>query len=114
MTLLVQSLRDRLPSLYSTEEQADPVVWTKFFTPWTYWTWYAIEFDGEDLFFGLVTGHEREMGYFSLKELESMRGPGGIRVERDEFFQPRPLSKLREELDDRAGQPRLPFQAKQR
>ena len=44
------------------------MVHVKFFTPWTSWTWYGIEFDGEDLCFGLVDGHEEELGYFSLSD----------------------------------------------
>jgi hypothetical protein len=31
------------------------------------WTWYSTEFDGEDLFFGLVVGFETELGYFNPK-----------------------------------------------
>lgn len=58
----------------------------KFFTPWTNWTWYATEFDGNDLFFGLVDGHEKEWGYFSLRELESVSGPFGLKIERDLYF----------------------------
>lgn len=33
------------------------------------WTWYVMEFDGKDTCFGLVIGHEREYGYFTLSEL---------------------------------------------
>ena len=47
------------------------------------WTWYAIEFDGADLFFGYVVGHVPELGYFSLQELEAARGPLGLPFERD-------------------------------
>jgi len=46
----------------------------KFLPPDNNWTWYASEFDGEDLFFGLVSGFEVELGYFSLKELQQVRG----------------------------------------
>jgi hypothetical protein len=51
------------------------------------------EFDGEDLFFGLVQGLEEELGYFSLSELESVRVLG-LPVERDLYFTPKPLSEL--------------------
>lgn len=97
MTLLPSELRAQLPPLYSREHDPDPVARVKFFTPWTNWTWYAIEFDGDDLCFGLVQGFERELGYFSLAELEGITGPGGLRVERDVFFEPTPISKLRAE-----------------
>ena len=74
-------------------KKTDPLARVKLFTPWTDWTWFITEFDGEDLCFGLVIGLERELGYFSLKEIESLRGPGGIRVERDLYFKPSPISK---------------------
>ncbi len=31
---------------------------------------------------------------FRLSELEAVRGPGGLRIERDRFFTPTPLSRL--------------------
>ncbi len=87
-------LKASIPPLYSQEDESDPVVRVKFFTPWADWTWYGIEFDGTDSFFGLVDGYERELGYFSLHELESLKGPGGLRVERDLYFEPTPLSNI--------------------
>lgn len=96
--LLTAELRQKLPPLYATEGQPEALVQVKFFTPWTYWTWYAIEFDGEDIFFGLVRGHEVEMGYFSLSELESIRGPGGLKIERDEHFAPVALKTIRDRV----------------
>ena len=38
------------------------------------------------LFFGYVVGHEAEWGYFRLSELEVVRGPGGLWIERDLYF----------------------------
>ena len=70
----------------------------KFFTPDSSWTWYATEFDGDDTFFGLVDGHEEELGYFSLRELQSVRGPLGLPIERDLYWQPRPLREIAPEL----------------
>lgn len=89
------ALRRALPPLRSTEHEADPLARVKFFTPWSNWTWYATEFDGKDTFFGLVVGFETELGYFSLLELEAIRGPCGLRIERDLYFKPTPLSQLR-------------------
>jgi len=88
MKLLTKELRQQFPKLYEGEEipTDEKVVIAKFFTPWTSWTWYAVEFDGEDLFFGLVDGQEKEWGYFSLKELESITGPLGLKIERDLYF----------------------------
>src|SRR6266545_654014 len=95
MKLLTNELRKQLPPLYSQEQVADPMVICKFFYPDFSWTWYAIEFDGNDLFFGLVAGFENELGYFSLSELESNRGRFGLPIERDLWFTPTPLSEVR-------------------
>jgi hypothetical protein len=95
MELLTKALREQLPPLYAREQEADPLVICKFFTPDSSWTWYAFEFDGEDLFFGLVIGFVAELGYFSLSELQSARGPLGLAIERDLHFQPTRLSGVR-------------------
>jgi hypothetical protein len=42
----------------------------------------------------LVDGFERELGYFSLDELEQLRGPLGLPVERDLYWKPTLLSEL--------------------
>src|SRR6266496_581891 len=75
MELLPRELRAQIPSLYATEHDEDPLVRCKFFTPWSNWTWLITEFDGKDTLFGWVYGHEAEWGYFSLSELQSIRGP---------------------------------------
>ena len=97
MKLLTKALRKQIPSLYSTEDQEDPIVQAKFFTPDSSWTWYVTEFDGEDIFFGYVLGHEAEFGYFSLSELESVRGPLGLPIERDLHFEPTKLSTVKKQ-----------------
>jgi hypothetical protein len=66
----------------------------KFFTPDAQWTWYASEFDGKVIFFGLVVGLEIELGYFSLSELKSVKGPKGLPIERDLHYDPLPLREL--------------------
>ena len=97
--LLTKALRRKLPPLYSQENKGGKaVVHLKCFTPDSSWTWWATEFDGEDLFFGLVEGHERELGYFSLRELESVRGPMGLPIERDLYWQPRTLEEIAPEM----------------
>lgn len=94
MKLLTTELRQQLPALGATANQDDPLVICKFFTPDSSWTWYAIEFDGDDTFYGLVDGFEQEFGSFSLAELESVHGPMGLPVERDLYFKPAPVSKF--------------------
>ena len=83
------------PALYSQEAKGlDALARVKFFTPDSSWSWFASEFDGEDLFFGLVVGHENELGNFSLSELQSVRGPLGLPIERDFYFEPTTLGEL--------------------
>jgi hypothetical protein len=95
VNLLDSVSRDRLPELYSQEKKGmDALALVKFFTPDSSWTWYVSEFDGVDLLYGLVIGLEVEFGYTSLKELKSVRGPMGLQIERDIFFDPKPLREL--------------------
>ena len=92
--LLSQELRQRLPALRSQETISDPIVHAKFFTPDSNWTWFVTEGspEGDDfIFFGYVCGFEEEWGYFSLNELESVRGPLHLSIERDLFFRPAPI-----------------------
>jgi len=58
----------------------------------------ATEFDGKDIFFGLVDGHEKELGYFSLTELEKVRGKMNLPIERDLYFKPTMLEELAPEM----------------
>ena len=89
MSLLTDELRARLPPLYSQEGEPEPTVYAKFFLPGTGWTWYVLEGSQEDdefRFFGFVVGLESELGYFLLSELEGVRSPLGLQVERDVSF----------------------------
>ncbi len=77
--LLIKEIRDKLPELYSCEKEGlEAKALVKFFTPSGNWTWYASEFDGNDTFFGLVSGFEVELGYFSWSELEEARDALGL------------------------------------
>ena len=111
MELLPNEIREKLPPLYSGEEKGlDAQAVVKFFTPDSSWSWFATEGSPVDedgyydtdkekvdfIFFGLVAGHEVELGYFSLAELEEVRGPMGLPIERDLHFNPRTLGELKE------------------
>ena len=99
MKLLTQEIRKKLPLLYSQEDKGGKaIVHVKFFTPDSNFTFFATEFDGEDTFFGLVDGHEKELGYFSLKELESVRGALGLPIERDLYWQAKTLQEIAPEM----------------
>jgi Protein of unknown function (DUF2958). len=61
----------------------------KFFNPAGRQTWYATEYDKEtNICFGYVTGMDfDEWRTFSIEELESLKLPYGLKIERDLFFQ---------------------------
>jgi hypothetical protein len=91
-----------LPAIGSTDGQgADAVALIKLFTPDSSWTWHITEASrqGDDvLMFGLVDGHEKELGYVSLNELISVRGPMGLSIERDLYWSPKRLGDIAPEL----------------
>lgn len=104
MMLLTPDLRYalRANAINSAAAQAqdrrfDPVPIVKFFNPLGAGTWLGTELYGDDdTLFGLA---ERgfgcpEMGIFSLMEIQSVRLPFGLRIERDlDFSTPHPLSR---------------------
>ena len=97
--LLTQKNRKELPELYNQDGKGfEAVAYVKFFDPCGSWTWYVTEFDGKDTFFGLVDGNEKELGYFSLSELSSIRCRFGLGIERDLHFRPKKLSEIAPEL----------------
>ena len=95
MMLLTKANRNALPALNATDGDKNAKAVVKFFTPDANFTFYASEFDGKDTFFGLIdNSREKELGYFSLKELTAVRGKMGLPVERDRYFSPTPLAEL--------------------
>jgi hypothetical protein len=108
MKLLTKEIREQLPPLYSQEGKGGKaVVHVKFFTPSSSWTWYVTEGEpvldesGREIdfrFFGLVDGHDKEFGYFMLGELEEVRGPMGMPIERDLHFKPKMLQEIAPEM----------------
>lgn len=64
-----------------------PVV--KLFCPWGGATWLLSELDPtDDVAFGLcdLGMGSPELGYVSLDEIRSIRGPAGLYIERDKWF----------------------------
>lgn len=90
-----------LPNIGETENQDNPKVHLKFFHPFSSWSWFLIEYSEEDeLCFGLIDGHEVELGYFSMSELKDLRIKG-LPVERDLHWEPIGLLELKEKLKQR-------------
>jgi hypothetical protein len=96
MKLLTKTISKKIPFLNSQDGKGDAAIaYLKLFTPWSSWTWYVTEMDPETKeCFGRVDGFERELGYLNLDELASIKGPGGLKIERDIAFEPTPLNNL--------------------
>ena len=87
MKLLTKEIEERFKKIGSQENIKDPQIVVKFFDPTGSWTWFATEYDQDTTtFFGLVDGHYKEFGDFSLEELESVKGAFGLGIERDRYF----------------------------
>lgn len=96
MKLLTKANRKALPKLYSSEHlpAGEAFAQVKFFNPTGAGTWYATEFDGHNIFFGMADIQEPELGYFNLTELSAFRGQMGLPIERDLHFEPTMLKDL--------------------
>ena len=102
--LLDQASRDKLMGLYEGEKLGlDATAPVKLFTPDSSWTWYLSEFDGDDLLFGLAIGMEIELGYVSLSELQEVRGPLGLPIERDLYYVSKTFRELIEKHQKERG-----------
>jgi len=108
MKLLPKEIRETLPALGAQDGKGGKAIcYVKYFTPSSSWSWFAISGEpvlsesGSEIdfrFFGLVFGHEKEFGYFLLSELEEVRGPMGLPIERDLHFQPKTLEEIAPEM----------------
>lgn len=88
MKLLTKEIIRQFPKIGETDGKpmGERKIIAKFFHPFSNWTWYAFELNpdtGE--FFGLVDGQEKELGVFTLAELESVKIMG-LGIERDMYF----------------------------
>lgn len=104
MKLLNTKLLKKFAKIGCQEDNPDPLIIAKFFNPTGAGTWYATEFNPKDkMFFGYVSifGDENdEWGYFSLTELESLKGPYGLGIERDLYFSPKKASQIIKKVYD--------------
>ncbi len=98
MKLITKQLEKELAKypLYSQDgKKGEAMVICKFFLQG--YTWYVLEADKVDddyEFYGIIDGQEREYGYFTLSQLESVRSQWGLRVERDRSFKPTVVKNL--------------------
>lgn len=90
MKLITKEIENRLAKypLYSQDGKEEKTIVCKFFL--ANFTWYVCEarkINNDYEFYGIVdNAGEKELGYFCLSELESLRVWGCLRVERDMYF----------------------------
>src|SRR6266498_5819415 len=98
MRLMTKELEKRFLKVGSQEEVKDPVIVAKFFNPAGTGTWYATEYDpATKTFFGYVSifgDWNDEWGSFSLEELQSYKGPFGLGIERDLYWNEKKVSTV--------------------
>lgn len=107
MKLLTKEIRKKLPPLYAQDGKGGKAVaYLKLFTPDSSFSYFLTEGspiteDGQERdfkFFGLVEGQCKELGYVMLSELESVRGPMGLPIERDLWWKPKTLEEIAPEM----------------
>lgn len=98
MKLLTETLKKQIPPLYSNEGVENPTIIAHFFNPMGIGDWYVLEGEEQEegnwFFYGLVDLQMREYGYFSLKELENIKLPFGMTIERDVYWTPKGVNDV--------------------
>lgn len=103
MKLLTKAIEKALPALCGQDGKGDEaIVHLKLFNPMGAATWFITEYDPEDrIFFGYADLHGHgpeggaELGYVSLAELEGLKLPFGLGIERDIHFTPKTLAEAK-------------------
>ena len=98
MKLLTEELIKRFAEVGSQDGNPDPIVIAKYFNPCGIGNWYITEYDPKErIFFGycsLFGDYNDEFGYISLDELESIKSPFGLGIERDLYTGEKKLSEF--------------------
>ena len=100
MKLLTKRQREKLIRNHTENDGKEKTtkhkVVVKLFNPVGLGTWYLTELNPyTEMAFGLCELTEKEIGYVSLTELEELRLPMGLKIERDRYSK---IDKTLEEL----------------
>ena len=101
MKLLTDSIKNEAEKQYAKAGDMDQKVVAKFFDPMGSWTWYLMNMQDEtgNYAWGIVKGHEVEAGSFSINELQQIKRPFGLGIERDMYFEPMKASDVFDKLN---------------
>tara|TARA_B100000900_G_scaffold304549_1_gene263153 strand:- start:2849 stop:3169 length:321 start_codon:yes stop_codon:yes gene_type:complete len=100
MQLLTKEILNKTPDISDGETKPEQVkITAKFFDPTGSFTWYLTEINksDNDTCFGFVTSEfcpDGELGYFTISELEEVKGPFGLGIERDKFWTNKTLKEV--------------------
>jgi hypothetical protein len=87
MKLFTKAILNKLPKLYANDgkKPEEIKVPLKLFNPCGSQSWFITEYDPETkIAYGYVTGMQvNEFGYISIEELEAIKLPFGLGIERD-------------------------------
>lgn len=87
MMILTKAIRKALEANYAAGD-VDVFPPLKLFTPWGAATWLIQDIDSDNVMYGLcdLGFGTPELGSVSLDELMALRGPWGLKLERDRHF----------------------------
>ena len=89
MKLMTDEIAKQATEQYDKGSDMEQMVVAKYFDPMGSWKWFLMNMDKDgDYCWGIVEGNEVEMGSFSMKELEGIKRPFGLGIERDLYFEP--------------------------
>jgi len=87
---LIENGRQNAERIADDGKTIDLIPVVKLFCPWSAGTWLLTEIDPDEpsIAFGLcdLGMGSPEIGSVSLEEIEAVRGPGGLKIERDMYF----------------------------
>ncbi len=104
MKLFTKAILKKLPTLDDSSDLSikDQSVHCKLFNPVGVGTWYITAYNPTDkMAFGFVNLGDppmAELGYISIDELENLKLPLGLSIERDMYFDSMPLQDVMDKV----------------
>ncbi len=100
MKLLTESIKRAAENQYEKQGDMKQDVVAKFFNPCGSGTWYLMNKDPNDGYcWGIVNMHAVEVGSFDINELQNLKLPFGLGIERDLSFKPQPANEIFDKLN---------------
>ena len=98
---MTKAIQEKAEKQYDLGSDLEQKVVAKYFAPAGSWKWFLMnKHKDDDYCWGIVKGNAIEMGSFSIKELENIKLPLGMKIERDLYFEPMKASEVWEQLND--------------